>query len=154
MVNPTDKWIIVDVDGVVADARHRDHFLKESPINWEAYTMAAVNDPPIVSMCELVSALSHEYKVAFVTGRAEYGRELTRAWLARFVIPPWRFELWMRAVGDHRPAHVLKKEIIKSAFIDPAKSILCAFEDDGRIVSMYRELGILCLQPEDRRAGD
>jgi len=150
----TRPWIICDIDGIVSDARHRAYYLTDDPAetNWREYTMISHFDPPIVRMCRMIRALSATANISFVTGRAEYGRQITKDWIIRH-IKIGHFELIMRPEGDLATAEKFKLRIFSDHFIANGRFIWCIFEDDGRVVKMYRSLGLLVLQPEDRRAG-
>ncbi len=147
-------WVICDIDGVIADARHRSYYLVSSPkkTDWESYTKMAFFDPPIVKMCLLIKHLSKASNIAFVTGRARYAERLTRDWIIKYV-GIGSFELHMRPENDSCAAATLKQRVFSDHFMSAKRLVWCVFEDDGRVVDMYRSLGLLVLQPEDRRAG-
>src|SRR5262245_49979 len=39
--------VLVDIDGVVADAGHRLHLVERRPRDWDAFFAAAADDPPL-----------------------------------------------------------------------------------------------------------
>ena len=41
--------IIFDLDGVISDAAHRQHFLKGTEKDWDGFFSACTEDPPIIS---------------------------------------------------------------------------------------------------------
>ena len=154
MSKPTARspWVICDIDGVVADARHREHMLTTfaHDTDWKAYTAAGFNDPPIMRMVLLIRQLSRIANIAFITGRVESSKRITAAWLSR-VVDIDEFELWHRSNNDKRPAAKVKGEIFDREF--EGRLIWMVIEDDGRVVEMYRKLGLYVLQPQDARAG-
>lgn len=49
--------IIVDIDGTIADCRHRRKFLEGEVKDWQEFFAAMSHDTPIASVCKLVSTL-------------------------------------------------------------------------------------------------
>ena len=144
------KAIIVDIDGTLALRNDRSPF---------DYTKVG-EDSPEFRMCNLIKALieSEElYTVFFLTGREDIDncRELTAEWLANNVypglsmnglVPEENWELIMRPEGDHRSDEIVKKELWER-WIKPWYDVVAVFDDRDRVVKMWREEGLLCLQP-------
>jgi hypothetical protein len=57
-------------------------------------------------------------------------------------------ELFMRADGDYRPDDIIKEEIF-FAKIAPNYNVRFALDDRNRVVSMWRRIGLTCLQVAD-----
>ena len=55
---PSRPLAVFDVDGVLADVRHRLRFVERSPKDWDAFFSAAVDDPPLARSNELNSGPS------------------------------------------------------------------------------------------------
>ena len=55
----------------------------------------------------------------------------------------------MRDIGDHRPDHIVKKELLYKWLeymkVDK-KDVTAIFEDRKAVVDMWREEGFVCLQ--------
>jgi hypothetical protein len=51
----------------------------------------------------------------------------------------------MRKYGDFRQDSIVKREIYER-FIAPDYDILCVLDDRNSVVSMWREIGLTCLQ--------
>lgn len=153
------KTIIVDIDGTIADLTHRLKYIELHPQgpdgdlrkDWDGFYDAAKDDEPIEEMVELVRDLvSIGYNLIFVTGRSERIRVLTEQWLKKHIMwdpegVPFRYPIFMRKEGDRRPDHVIKKEIYNT-YIKDKFDIKFVLEDRGRVVEMWRYLGIRCLQ--------
>ena len=60
---------MVDIDGVVADARHRLHHITVGRRDWDRFFGAAVDDPPHPEGLALVATLAADHDVVFLTGR-------------------------------------------------------------------------------------
>ena len=62
---------IVDLDGVVADVRHRLHHLTGRRKDWDAFFAAAPDDPPHPEGLAVVQRLEVDHDVIYLTGRPE-----------------------------------------------------------------------------------
>jgi uncharacterized HAD superfamily protein len=84
MVTATDDGrpiAIVDLDGVVADVRHRVHYLQTRPKAWDQFFAAADADPAHPEGLAVVARLADDHEIVFVTGRPDQLRDGTVAWL-------------------------------------------------------------------------
>lgn len=97
---------VFDIDGVVADVRHRLHFLERRPKDWPGFFAAAVRDTGLAEGIERVRAAAAEHEIVWLTGRPSSLRAVTRRWLDDRELPGT--ELIMRGGRDFRPAPVLK----------------------------------------------
>jgi len=95
---------VVDIDGVVADVRHRLHFIEGKPRQWDRFFAAADQDPPLPQGVALVKELAADHDVVWLTGRPERTRRATRTWLAAQGLPTE--SLIMRPNRDFRPARL------------------------------------------------
>lgn len=162
------KTIIFDIDGTLADNKHRSHHIQKEPKDWNAFFEAMDGDEPIKTVFRIMEVLDRNFgfdmsgdfkthrtsPLIFVTGRTEKYRENTVFWLKANFFKSWGFAryskqwLYMRKDGDHRPDHIVKREILEQLQLE-GHDILCAFEDRKSCVDMYRENGILCFQVAD-----
>jgi hypothetical protein len=129
---------VFDIDGVLADVRHRLHHLADDPTDWDAFFAAAAADPPLAEGI----ALAHEYAghdtLVYLTGRPERTRLLTTAWLAAQHLPPGT--LLMRPDRDHRPAAAFKQEQIRA--LVRTERIDVVVDDDPAVVAMLGRDGV------------
>lgn len=128
---------VVDIDGVVADVRHRLHHIESKPKNWGAFFATADRDPPLAEGVERVRALAEGHEVVFLTGRPERLRRVTLAWLERHGIGG--HELLMRRHGDFRPARVAKAEELRR--LAAGRSVAVVLDDDPEVCEALREEG-------------
>ena len=133
---------VVDIDGVVADVRHRLHFLQTRPKDWTGFFAAATSDPVHPEGLELVRRLTDDHEVVFVTGRPDRLRRETVEWLETHDIAGHR--VLMRADGDRRPAAQVKREILEAAARD--RTIGIVVDDDPIVVSTLRDAGYPTLE--------
>jgi len=136
--------IIFDIDGTVADAEHRLHWIRAKPKNWVAFGSAMDQDPPIESICAIARrCYDAGDTVLFCTGRSQEYRSTTEAWLAQHSLA--YAALFMRPRGDFRQDFEVKRDLldrIRALFGEPD----LVFEDRQQVVDMWREQGIRCLQ--------
>jgi hypothetical protein len=60
-------------------------------------------------------------------------------------LPKDNWTLLMRPEGDHRSDEVVKKEIWEKK-IKPWYDVVAVFDDRDRVVKMWRDEGLLCVQ--------
>ena len=64
-------FVTFDLDGTLADVAHREHMVRESPRNWDAFYAACVDDSPIPVAVEVFNAhLARGHKIEIWTGRS------------------------------------------------------------------------------------
>ena len=103
---------VVDIDGVLADVRHRLHHVTTRPKDWEAFFAAASDDPLLEPGRETVARLAEVYDIVYLSGRPERCREDTLAWFRRHGLPAG--DLHLRRRNDFRPARVTKVEVLQA----------------------------------------
>ena len=130
--------IIFDIDGTLSDPSQRLHFLENK--DWDSFYEHCDEDPVISHVSFLAQELGKDHRIFILTGRPERVRKKTQKWLMEHCIPYDR--LLMRKDGDHRPDYVIKAEMVDSLKLP----IWLAIDDRDRVVKMFRDKGILCLQ--------
>jgi phosphoglycolate phosphatase-like HAD superfamily hydrolase len=128
---PASTFAVFDIDGVLADVRHRLHHVERSPKNWEGFFAGMGDDAPL----EIGVAMVHEqvaagYDIAYLTGRNESYREVTQTWLANQGLPAGR--LIMRRDNDRRPAKLYKPEALSRLARHGAIEIVV--DDDAAVI--------------------
>ena len=83
-----------------------------------------------------------ETEIHIVTAREEKWRQDTEEWLKINDIP--FNKLYMRGLGDSRSDSDVKRDIYTNNFID--KKVWFVLEDRDKVVKMWRELGLSCMQ--------
>jgi hypothetical protein len=137
------KCIIVDMDGTLSNASHRQHLVREKPKQFDKFYDLCGLDEPHLHVITAVQALAAHYPIVIVSGRIERTRGITIEWLIQHRVP-WH-EMHMRPNGDFREDHILKAEILDQKIL-PKWEPMMAFDDRDRVVAMWRQRGIPCMQ--------
>lgn len=144
------KTVVFDIDGTLADHRHRLHFIEGPVKDWKAFFDGMSNDGVFQPVCELLWMFYRSgTNVVFVTGRPERYRAVTKDWLARKLSIEVKDEnLLMRHDGNRRSDVVIKTEALAALEARDMRPFL-AIEDRERCVQMWRAHGVTCLQCAD-----
>jgi predicted kinase len=134
--------IIVDMDATLC--------LNTSgrPYYGEGAAEGMLDDVAIEGTCALVRRMYEKCKVFIVTGREGTPEIIaaTKKWLAMHDIAV--DELFFRPVKDYSPGADCKKKIYKDN-IEGKYNVQFVLEDNYKCVKMWREQGLLCLQPNE-----
>ena len=128
---------VVDLDGVVADVRHRLHYLQGGRKDWDGFFAAARQDDPHPEGLAIVDTLARDHEIVFLTGRPNHLREETLRWLAEHGLGGHR--VVMRPEGDRRPAAIVKLELLRSLARDRPVGIVV--DDDPVVLDAARRDG-------------
>jgi phosphoglycolate phosphatase-like HAD superfamily hydrolase len=128
---------VFDVDGVLADVRHRLHHLESRPKDWAAFFRDARLDPPLPQGVALCRESARDCEVVYVTGRPEQCRQDTLDWFAQHGLPEGR--LSMRRSGDRRPARLAKPQLLRS--LARGRTVAVVVDDDAQVCAAYEEAG-------------
>lgn len=135
---------VIDLDGVVADVRHRLHHVEGHPRNWAAFFAGIPHDPALEEGVALVRELATRCDVVYLTGRPERTRPETLAWLARHDLPQGR--LVMRREQDRRPARIAKLGLL--ARIAAGRAVETVVDDDPAVCAALAAAGWPVLQAD------
>ena len=116
-----------DIDGVVADVRHRLHHLRRH--RWHRFFDDAHLDPLLSQGAALVADLAEQHEIVWLTGRPDWLRDVTADWLRHYDLPGE--ELHMRPDGDYRPARAYKLSVLRSL---QSRGIAAVVDDDSEVV--------------------
>lgn len=155
------KWAIVDLDGTLADCRWREQFAADArratdPETrarlWRTFHSKCSEDLPIEPVADIVLAWARAgHGVMYLTGRGVEWHHETMAWLRKHTLPAHPAHLLMRGDGDWRGAAEFKRDMYERLLASPiwrrgGHEIVFVLEDVDKLVAMWRELGLLCLQ--------
>jgi predicted kinase len=138
-----DKPIVLcDIDGTLADLRHRRHYLQGETKDWKGFFAAMTADLPIWPVIKWVNALAQDYYVFLVSGRPLDYQDETMAWLEAYEVKYHR--LFMRNSGDKRPDVDVKAVMLQDL---PKDRILFVIDDRPSVcIKVWRANGIPCYQ--------
>ena len=129
---------VFDIDGVLADVRHRLHHVESKPKNWDMFFEAAVADAPLAEGLAMAATLSADHEIVYLTGRPERTRTDTAHWLRDHELPVGK--LLMRRDGDRRPAKLVKLAVAQQ-LADKGR-LAVVVDDDPDVVSALRDAGL------------
>jgi hypothetical protein len=154
MDNPNWRWrgapheggpaVIFDIDGVLADAGHRQDilFAGGKRKNWKAFFDAAGDDAVIEEVARATELIDRDLCVVLLTARPTTIQRITLTWLQQHDL---RWDLLvMRPEGDFRSSPDAKRLAVhelRAAGFD----LRLAFDDDRRNVDMFHDEGIPCI---------
>lgn len=151
--------IICDIDGTIADCRHRQHLAGD----WDAFHETMMQDDLYEMVFEVIMSLMQDTgaELIFLTGRPERFRAETTTWLeercALFEDDDY-IALLMRPKDDFRPDVEMKPAVLKDWIdnIDPdldvrmtmdlLKERALFLDDRDKVVAMWRDMGYTCFQ--------
>ncbi|MBE7163656.1 MAG: hypothetical protein INR72_20645 [Williamsia herbipolensis] len=119
---------VFDIDGVVADVRHRLHHLTRG--SWHRFFVAADGDDLLDEGARLVADLGAQHEIVWLTGRPEWLRRTTETWLAGHGLPA--AEVHLRPDHDYRPAPVYKLDVLRRL---APRGVAAVVDDDDEVVA-------------------
>ena len=134
--------VVFDVEGVLADAQHRQHLLDGWHRDWNAFFDACDRDGLIGEQAALADLLDPSLTIVLLTARPSRVQAKTEDWLRRHNV---RWDLLiMRDYGDYSLArdfkHYTVYELRQFGF-----ELRLALEDDPRNQVMFAREGIPCM---------
>jgi hypothetical protein len=128
---------VIDLDGVVADVRHRLHHVAARPKDWRSFFAAAPQDPLLEEGARVVRALAEVHDIVYLSGRPEVCRGDTLAWLAEHALPEGPVRL--RPRHDHRPSRFFKVDALHALAAEQPVAVLV--DDDPLVCEAVRAAG-------------
>jgi hypothetical protein len=132
---------VIDIDGTVADARHRLHLIADPTAGrneWIAFFDAAAADPPIVEGVAAARKLEEDCEIVWLTARPERVRTLTRTWLDEHGLAFGTLLMKPRAVRSS--ARHYKLSVIRRLSL--GRDVVAVLDDDPRVVAVLDEAGL------------
>jgi len=128
-------YALLDIDGVLADVRHRVHHVTARPKDWDSFFAAAPDDPPLPDGLAVAHRLADDgLTIVYLTGRPERCRADTQEWLDRNALPAG--ELLMRSDHDRRPARLTKLGVARR--LRDRAPVEVVVDDDSAVVATLR----------------
>jgi phosphoglycolate phosphatase-like HAD superfamily hydrolase len=130
-------YAVIDIDGVLADVRHRLSHLASRPKDWDGFFAAAPRDPPLAEGLAVARHLAVDHQLVILSGRPERYRSATVAWLRAHHLPTE--SLLLRRDGDRRPARIAKIEALRNLSLTGKVAILV--DDDPAVCAAAEAAG-------------
>lgn len=140
-----EQVVIFDLDGTLANIDHRLHHVQNGNKNWDAFYAACPDDgpkEPIIELARMCDDAGHTIVIS--SGRSENVRVETEEWLRKHGVNYAR--LFMRPNQCFVPDQALKKAWLDEGLFGSKENILFIVEDRDRMVQMWRQQGLTCLQ--------
>ena len=135
------KYVLCDIDGTIADCKHRQHFIRDGNRDWKGFFSEMGKDTVRKDVQKILIDLYNEmYTILFVSARPEEYRDITLQWLEQNNLS-FAFTILMRGTGDSREDSIVKKEILDRYFPDKSK-IHAVIDDRPRVIKMWRDEGL------------
>ncbi len=128
---------VVDIDGVLADVRHRLRYVERRPKDYRRFFRAAPLDPPLEMGLVTARRLAEVYEVVYLSGRPEWCRRDTEDWFERHDLPAG--ELHLRAHDDYRPARLMKLAVLRRLHLRAPVAVVV--DDDVSVLDAARAAG-------------
>ena len=136
--------IVFDIDGVLADHRHRFKLIEQAPKNWDLYYDLMGADTLYGEVAAIMESLGDHHNIFLCTGRPQKFRERTIKWLDSCDLWDVTYRLFMRPDGNFQPNPDVKETMAQTIIRDYGH-INMVFEDDTRSVKMWRKYAsIVC----------
>ena len=129
---------VLDVDGVLADVRHRLHHIEGPRRDWDAFFGEVAADPVLeAGRAEAQAALASGLGIVYLTGRPERCRADTVRWMELHGLPEG--DLIMRRDSDRRPARLFKVEALRD--LSRSREVAYLLDDDADVIAAAASAG-------------
>jgi hypothetical protein len=133
----TGTIIVFDIDGVLSDGRHREHYLESSPKDWVSFFAMLTDDAPITSGIDRLMQMLPLKRCVLLSGRPEHTRAATTAWLHNSGVSD--VPIYLRRNHDYRPASLFKLEVL--AGLGGPQEVGLVIDDDEQVVAALTAAG-------------
>jgi hypothetical protein len=128
---------VIDLDGVVADVRHRLRHVAERPKDWASFFAAAKHDALLAEGARVVHALAEVHEIVYLSGRPESCRDDTLGWLRKHRLP--HGQVLLRPGHDRRPGRLYKIDALNH--LAERREIAVLVDDDPLVCEAARAAG-------------
>ena len=134
--------VLVDIDGVVADAFERMQGIEKNRDRWPEFFDTADEDDAIAEVVRLLDLLDKDLHIVLLSARPLSSQELTAEWMRRHNV---RWDLLVLRATTSMQLPTMYKRVRVRELRDFGFDPRLALDDDRRNVDMYHEEGIPCL---------
>ena len=143
------KVIIFDLDGTIAliDERRKLSNKENNKIDWNIFfnPKNIELDTPNIPVIKILKSLKDKgFKISILSGRLETTMNATLKWLKKYDINFDEIRLRKKTQNEKYISDIkLKESWLMEIGIE---NVLCVFDDGIKLVEMWREKGLTCLQ--------
>lgn len=131
--------VVFDMDGVLTNSAHRQHFIEGPEQDWDAFFAACDGDAEISEIREVLDLIDVRTRVVLLTSRPIAVQAQTLAWLQHTNM---RWDLLvMRESREEMTSREFKK-LEAQRLLDAGFDIRVVFDDDQRNIEAFHELGL------------
>jgi hypothetical protein len=132
--------VILDIDGVLADATGRQHHLERN--DWRSFFDGVDEDPVIAEIGIMAQLLDSSLQVILVTGRPHRVADKTVSWLNEHNL---RWDVLVtRDQGNDIGVDTFKLDVLEQLREDGFR-VRLAVDDDPKNHAMYVKAGVPCI---------
>jgi len=157
--------VIFDIDGTIADCQHRIPHIRPDPSHdpvtgkkkfrdFNRFHRECVFDTPIDAVVDIYKRYVNDPNVTVVllTGRPLSARDATVEWFEKHGLTGYD-QLFTKGQGeDYLPDVEFKAGIAAQVQQQYGKPIDMVFEDRARVVAMWKDMGIFCVNVDQHGA--
>ena len=137
------KAVVVDIDGVLADAHHRQRYLTDPDFHdWHRFFQESYLDPPFLSVMTLLEMFSDDLRIVMLSSRPAYVMSITTAWLDKHNL---RWDLTIiRSEADDDLSPAEHKLLQLRMLEELGCQIKLVIDDEPEVIRAYQEADIPC----------
>jgi len=135
--------ILVDVDGVISDGTHRQHFLQQAKKDWTSFFEHCDKDDPLVHQMAMINAFDPTLPIVLLTARPHHLRDKSLEWLSRQNMRWDALILRDKRDGTLRSPQFKQRSVrqLRKQGYEP----IVSFDDDQRNVAMFHAEDVPCV---------
>lgn len=147
------KIMLVDIDDTISVVGKRAKLITGKKPNYKKYFETCDQDQPNLTILELVKKMSVSYEIIFVSERPQSTREKTAQWVTTYFgkgfskasIALANEEDYFNKQKEIISEPEVKKGILQALGLKP-DDITLALDNDPKVISMWKKLGIKTIQ--------
>jgi phosphoglycolate phosphatase-like HAD superfamily hydrolase len=149
MIDNSKKWVIFDLDGTLANIETRRKLATiRGKMDWDIFfsdILIQTDEPnqPVIDTCRALDDAG--YKIAIFSGRSASAKQVTTEWLRLHGV---RWDILRMRPTENKwkfmPDEKLKLQWLNE--MDWKEDVMCVFDDRQKVVDMWREIGLTCMQ--------